>query len=345
MMNLKNWRHSTDMITILKPGFLSTIQDLGRYGYQKYGVVVGGAMDQVSHRLANLLVGNDENKPAIEITLMGPELQFEQDSLIAICGGSLSPTIDQTPIPNWKPILVKKGSLLKFGQVQKGCRAYLAVAGGFSIPAIMGSKSTYLRAHIGGFQGRPLRAGDQLLLDRPRENTLKVIKDLQKKTNNRPFIKMNWSISPECIPNFNVNPVVRIMKGCQYDLFTKNAKYQLFHEPFTITVQSDRMGYRLQGPVLALERPKEMTSEAVTFGTIQVPADGNPIILMADHQTTGGYPTIGQIATVDLPVVAQTKPGDFLQFKEITHEAAQKLFLKREYDLNQIKLGISQKFS
>jgi antagonist of KipI len=332
------------MITILKPGLLSTIQDLGRYGFQKYGVIVSGAMDSIAHRLANLLVGNEENKPTIEMTLVGPVIQFEQDSLIAITGGDLSPTIDQTPLPNWKAIFVKKGTKLKFSGAQKGCRAYLAISGGFSTPSIMGSQSTYLRAGIGGYKGRALRAGDQLLNEPPNEIALKIIKNMRKELFNHSFIEMNWSISREVIPDIHSKTVIRIMKGRQFELFAEESIDQLFHNPFSITAQSDRMGFRLKGPTLQLEEPKEMISESVTMGTIQVPVDGNPIILMADRQTTGGYPVLGHIASVDLPLIAQSKPGDLIYFSEITHEEAQLLYLKREITLNQIKLGISQKY-
>ncbi len=332
------------MITIIKPGLLSSIQDLGRYGYQKYGVITSGAMDPLAHRLANLLVGNKENKPTIEITLLGPVIQFEQDSLISICGGDFSPTINGTSIRTWRTVFVKKGSQLRFGKARSGCRAYLSVAGGFSIPTIMESKSTYLRAQIGGYQGRSLAAGDQIMFDPPSKLSKRMILQLNKNLTDKLFIEMDWTVTSDLIPNLHSEPSIRVMKGLQYQLFTKKSQEAFFTEPFTVTTQSDRMGYRLQGPHLELEQAKEMISEAVSFGTIQVPAEGNPIVLLADRQTTGGYPKIGQIATVDLSSIAQAKPGDMIHFSKITHEEAQLLFLELEIKINQLKHGIYNKF-
>ncbi|WP_338448935.1 biotin-dependent carboxyltransferase family protein [Niallia oryzisoli] len=328
------------MITITKPGLLSTIQDLGRFGYQKYGVITSGAMDSLSHRLANLLVGNEENKPTIEMTFLGPNVQFQEDALIAICGGDLSPTIQDRPVPMWRPVLVKKGAVLKFGYAKTGTRSYLAVAGGFSIPSIMNSTSTYLRANLGGFHGRALQAGDKIAFAEKSHQSSKLIKKLINMDRNLPFVEMNWSISSELIPKLEKNPVFRVMKGRQYQLFTKESQEWLWTEPFQISPQSDRMGYRLKGPMLRLEKAIEMLSEAVTFGTIQVPADGNPIILMADRQTTGGYPKIGEIASVDLPLLAQVKPNDTIHFTNITPEEAQLLYLEREKKIKQLKYGI-----
>ncbi|WP_428911436.1 biotin-dependent carboxyltransferase family protein [Niallia sp. Krafla_26] len=332
------------MITILKPGFQTTIQDLGRFGYQKYGVITSGAMDSISFRLANLLVGNEENESALEMTIQGPHIVFGQDSLIAITGGDLSPTINQTPIPLWKIIFVKKGTELKFNRAQTGCRAYLAIAGGFSIPKVMTSASTYLRANIGGFKGRTLRAGDQLSLYSPSPRVLPLIEQARQKVGNLSFIEKDWSISTNYLPDISSHPVIRIIKGREYHLFTEESQHLFFHESFSITPHSDRMGYRLQGPSLRLENKQEMISTAVTFGSIQVPSAGNPIILMADRQTTGGYPIIGQVASVDLPLISQTKPGDLLSFSEITLKEAQLLYLKREQNLRSIKQAILQKF-
>ncbi|MCQ6274231.1 biotin-dependent carboxyltransferase family protein [Bacillus sp. V3B] len=332
------------MITITKPGLLSSIQDLGRYGFQKYGVITSGVMDSIAHRLANLLVGNKENQPTIEVTLLGPVIQFHQDSLIAICGGDLSPTINQIPIRTWRTILVKKGSELKFGQARAGCRAYLTVAGGFSIPSIMESASTYLRANIGGFHGRALQSGDQIKFDSLSILSLKMMQQLNRQINNQPFVEMEWSISSDLIPTLQSDPLIRVIKGRQYHLFAKKSREKFFTEPFKVTTQADRMGYRLQGPTLHLETAQEMISEAVTFGTIQVPAEGHPIVLLADRQTTGGYPKIGEIASVDLALMVQAKPGDDIYFTRITHEEAGLLHLEREIQIKQLKHGIFQKF-
>lgn len=328
------------MITVTKAGLLSTIQDLGRYGFQKYGVIASGAMDTLSHRMANLLVGNTENAPTIEMTILGPHIQFHQDTLIAICGGDLTPTINGIPVRAWRSVLVKKGAELRFGSARTGCRAYLAVAGGFSIPSIMASTSTYLRAKIGGFHGRAFQKGDQIFFHSPNELSLKMIKQLHTRMNNQPFIEMGWSVASDLIPSLKKSPFIRVMNGRHYHLFSKASQEKLFTEPFKVTAQSDRMGYRLQGPTLGLEQAQDMLSEAVTFGTIQVPAEGNPIVLLADRQTTGGYPIIGQITSVDLSLIAQAKPGDEIYFSRVTLEEAQLLYLKREEKMKQLKHGI-----
>jgi antagonist of KipI len=331
------------VIKIIKPGLLTTIQDLGRYGFQKYGVIVSGVMDPLSHRIANLLVGNEENTPTLEITMVGPVIEFERDTLISICGGDLSPSIDGKFVPLWRPVLVKKGSQLRFGPCKAGCRSYLAVAGGFDVPRVMGSASTYLRAGIGGFKGRPLKAGDELTLSPPNDRSVRMIHDFSSKLGDQKFVGTKWSVSTEFIPISNKTPSIRVIKGRQYQLFSKESQKSFYRETFEITTQSDRMGYRLKGPVLSLASPEEMISEGVNFGTIQVPPDGNPIVLLADRQTTGGYPKIGQVATVDLPYIAQLKPGDQIKFVEVSHEEAQRLFLEREREIQQLKRALSLK--
>ncbi|MCM3090005.1 biotin-dependent carboxyltransferase family protein [Cytobacillus sp. AMY 15.2] len=325
---------------VLKPGLLSSIQDLGRTGYQKFGIIASGAMDPFSHRMANLLAGNEENEPTMEITMMGPVLAFEEDTLISICGGDLSPSINGQPIRTWRSVFVKKGSELKFGGCKKGCRAYLAAAGGFAVPEIMNSKSTYLRAGLGGFKGRALKSGDVLETGKPSLLSLKMTGYLSKQLLDKNFVENDWGISSKLIPEYVGNPEIRITRGRQFELFSHESRIQLFNDVFEVTAQSDRMGYRLKGLSLALSEHAEQISEAVNFGSIQVPPDGNPIVLLADRQTTGGYPKIGQVAAVDLPLLAQAKPGDALQFTEITSEQAQQLLIKREIELKELKQGI-----
>ncbi|WP_269671127.1 biotin-dependent carboxyltransferase family protein [Metabacillus litoralis] len=330
-------------ITTLRSGLLTTIQDLGRYGYQKYGVIVSGAMDSYSLRIANLLVGNSEGEAALEITLMGPTLLFEKDMLIAITGGDLSPTIEGASVPLWRPVFVKKGSKLQFGLQKSGCRAYLAVAGGFAVNEIMKSKSTYLRAEIGGYQGRAIQEGDILEVNSMSEGACSQIEKLKNKQNKRPFQPANWSVRwNEFLPLIK-NPNIRVLPGAQYEKFTSHSKEQFFTQSFRVSPQSDRMGYRLSGPAIELEEKLEMLSEAVAHGTIQIPPDGNPIILLADRQTTGGYPKIGQVATVDLPVVAQVMPGQSISFAEITLEDAERLYLEKEKNLKQLAVSITYK--
>ncbi|PSL40263.1 antagonist of KipI [Planomicrobium soli] len=322
------------MLQIIKGGLQTTVQDLGRYGYQKFGVITSGAMDPYAHRLANLLVGNDENAATFEVTLVGPTIQFERDMFIALCGGNLSPKIDGHAVDFWRPLAVKGGSTLSFGAPKAGCRCYLAVSGGISVPELMNSRSTYLRAEIGGFQGRSLKAGDRVEVNpTPAKQLASFDKALSKDT--------DWQVPA---PRYSTAPVIRMMKGRHYELFDEESRKSAFTDFFTVSSNSDRMGYRLEGGALALEEPAELISEAVAFGSIQVPADGNPIVLLADRQTTGGYPKIGQIASVDLPLVSQLKPGDRLRFQEVTLQEAQRLWIEQEHRIQQLKISIQLKW-
>ncbi|WP_028393874.1 5-oxoprolinase subunit C family protein [Bacillus cihuensis] len=329
------------MIKIIKPGLLTTVQDLGRYGLQKYGVIASGAMDQLAHRIANLLVGNEENKSALEITLIGPVIEFTENTLISLAGGNLSPKINGVPVDLWRPILVRKGSKLSFGPCKTGCRAYLAVAGSYQVTTVMGSDSTYIRAGIGGFLGRQLKAGDVLNMERMGSCSKRIFQQLSNEIGERDYIEATWKVDPMITACYIDKKPIRVIVGRQYHWFTEESKQAFFREEFMVSSQSDRMGYRLNGCHLALSTDKEMVSEAVSFGTIQVPAEGNPIVLMADRQTTGGYPKIAQISSVDLPVIAQAKPGDKLQFRLISVEESQLKYLKREEQIKQLRLGIS----
>ncbi|WP_046174756.1 5-oxoprolinase subunit C family protein [Domibacillus indicus] len=324
-------------VQIIRPGLLATIQDLGRYGFQQYGVVVGGAMDSLSLRLANILVGNEEGEAAIEITMMGTSLQFKEDALISITGGNLSPVIDENPVPSWRPIFVRKDAILSFTGCKLGCRAYVAVAGGFSIPEVMNSKSTYMRGEIGGFKGRALREGDLIPLAEENSFSRKVKEAYQRKLKQSSFAAADWHVPFERYVN---RSVVRVLKGAEFEKFSDSSQKQFFEQEFHITPQSDRMGYRLSGASLQLKEPFELLSEAVANGTIQVPGDGNPIVLLADRQTTGGYPRIGQIAAADLPVIAQMKPGDRIRFQEIPLYKAEQLYIEREQEIAQIRTAL-----
>jgi antagonist of KipI len=326
-------------LTILKPGLLTTVQDLGRIKYQQHGVIVSGAMDSFSLRVANLLVGNDEAEGVLEVTLSGPTIRFEEDTLFSITGADLSPTINQQVIPLWKPILARKGSVLSFGPSKFGCRSYLAIAGGFLLEKVLGSMSTYIRAGIGGFQGRALVQGDVIRFKRPSPAAIQLIKGMNI-SEGITYQATNWTINQSILSFANHKRVVRLIRGPHFDYFKKESKNSLFQEKFKVSPQSDRMGYRLTGHSLLLEKPLELLSEAVTFGTIQVPPDGNPIILLADRQTIGGYPKIGQIAAVDLSIIAQAKPGEGIFFEEITLQEAERLYIQREQELACLKAGL-----
>lgn len=326
-------------IEVMRPGLSTTIQDTGRYGYQKYGVIVGGAIDPIALRISNLLVGNDESAAAIEVTMMGPKLFFRKDLLIAICGGNLSPTIDGRALPLWRPIWVRGGSTLVFGAPTRGCRACISVAGGIDVPEVLGSKSTYLRAKLGGFAGQALKKGDLVEVKQPGGISQRLANLLAAPSSKEPFTMANWFIRPNDLSAYD-DQVIHVIPGPEFDEFTLESRARFFNEEYQITSQSDRMGYRLSGSTLKLNRPLELISEAVSVGTIQVPPEGHPIILMADRQTTGGYPKIGFVPTVDLPILAQHKPGMKLRFKETTLREAQRKLVEREINIQTIKQRI-----
>lgn len=322
-------------VKVLDPGLYTTIQDLGRYGSQQYGVIVSGAMDSYSLRIANLLVGNKEEEGALEITLFGTKLKFESDQLIAITGGDLLATIDGESAPMWRPVLIRKGSVLQFKSAVKGCRAYVAFAGGIAVPEVMGSKSTYVRAGIGGFQGRTLQKEDTFDCGAMGEIGQSFVQQLEKAKDH-----FSWAVNDKSLINVNQTQSVRVLKGTEFDRFDEQSRHQVFQEQYTLTTQTDRMGYRLEGPELSLSEKLELLSEGVTYGTIQVPPNGQPIILMADRQTTGGYPKIGQVITADLSNLAQLQPTASINFKEITLEQAESALFKKERLVHEIKMGI-----
>ena len=332
------------MLQINKDGLQTTVQDLGRSGFQKYGVIVSGVMDPFAHRLANVLVGNSESDPTIEITLMGPQLTFLEDGLFALTGGDLSPLLNGDPIKMWRPIFAKKGCKLTFGKPLSGCRTYLAVAGGISVSEVMASKSTYLRAGIGGFNGRTLKKGDVVKIGESSHNIKPFIDNLAREATDSSFIQLDWTLMTQAIPKYQDESIVRVTEGRQAKLFDEKSKNAFYNDAFQVSSDSDRMGYRLKGQQLALKDAKELVSEGVAFGSIQVPPDGQPIILMADRQTTGGYPKIGQVTSVDLPKVSQLKPGESIRFEKISLEESQQLLLDERRLIAQLTKSISLKF-
>ena len=316
------------MLTIHKSGMQTTVQDLGRTGFQKYGVVASGAMDPYALRMANLIVGNEENAAALEIALMGPSIQIDEEHVISICGGDLTPQLDGNAVKSWRAVIATKGQTLTFGKLRSGSRSYVAIAGGIVVPKVMGSRSTYMRAGLGGYQGRALESGDQLAIGEAGAVQKSADRDA------------SWFVPS---PSYTSEPVIRVTKGRQFELFSEDSRKHFLSETFSVNSQSDRMGYRLDGSRLTLAETQEMISEAVAFGSIQVPADGNPIILMADRQTTGGYPKIAEVITVDLPLISQLKPGDHLRFNEVSIEEAQNLLKLQEKKINCLKRAITLK--
>jgi antagonist of KipI len=323
-----------------RPGLLTTVQDLGRCGYQHLGVGTSGAMDEVSHRIANLLVGNPADAAALEITLAGPRLRFECDALVAVCGGDFNPRVGDLAVRRWRPVLVRAGSVLEFGPAVQGARCCLAVAGGVRVPPVLGSASTSLVARFGGLQGRPLAAGDRLAIAPPDPG---LYPGLQWDCAHyrEPARNLAWFAAWYRELDFLRPARLRFIPGPQWPLLTGASRDALLAGPFRAGARSDRMGIRLQGPVLELERPLEMLSSGVAAGTLQLPPDGNPILLMADRQTTGGYPRLGEVAAVDLPKAAQLRPGEELRFEPVSVDAAQALLLQREARLRELAAAVA----
>ncbi len=302
---------------ILRGGMQTTVQDLGRPGHRAAGVPLSGAMDPFALRVANLLVGNPENAAALECTLVGPELEFSAETVVALGG------VEWECMPSWKPLRVPAGERVRLGGCLRGCRGYLTVAGGIEVEAVLGSRSTYLRAGFGGHEGRALRDGDML-----------AVLAAARQVGN------NWRIDERVLPAYSAGPTVRVIRGAQADEFGA----ALFETEFKISAQSDRMGLRLTGAKLMRTSVEELVSSAVAPGTVQVPPDGHPIVLMADAQTIGGYPQAAHVISADLPLMAQLRPGDAVRFAEVTLVEAQRLAFAAEHTLALLREGLAQKF-
>ncbi|WP_242302640.1 biotin-dependent carboxyltransferase family protein [Bacillus cereus group sp. BfR-BA-01361] len=324
-------------VEVLHAGMFTTVQDLGRSHYQQYGVPVGGAMDQSALRTINMLVGNEENEAALEMTIMGPKLLIKKTTLLAIGGADMEPLLNGERIPLWRPILAEEGSMLCFGKVKSGCRTYVTFAGGIHIDRTMGSKSTYIRAAIGGIEGRMLKKGDYFQIGVQPEMANRFVQDLQKDER----IKTKWAISNSILPKYKKHPKLRVIADFEYNQFTEESRKAFFTKEYKVSNYADRMGYRVEGEVLNRMEEKEILSSPVTFGTIQVPNGGQPIILMADRQTTGGYPRMGNIISIDLPLLAQLKPGDYVSFEKISLEEAEQLYIEQEVNMNLLKKFIA----
>jgi len=309
------------IMKILKPGMYTTIQDIGRYNHQKSGMSVSGAMDQFSLRVANILVGNIDSEACLETMLFGLKIKFEGDALIAVTGGDLMPMINNKAIDMWSGVKVLDGDELSFGTVKNGCRSYIAIEHGIDVPEVMGSKSTYVKGKVGGFEGRMLKAGDEINIGSLDENNFNSIKKL-------PI---------ELIPSYSKDNIVRVVMGPQEDYFTEDGINTFLDCAYEVTNEADRMGYRLSGTKISHKAFADIISDAVTMGSVQVPGDGAPIIMMADRQTTGGYTKIATIITPDINIVGQLKPGDSVRFKLIDIEEAHRIYRKYMKDFDEIR--------
>ncbi|WP_175438383.1 biotin-dependent carboxyltransferase family protein [Fusibacter sp. 3D3] len=307
-------------IKVIAPGLFSTIQDLGRLNYQQYGMPVSGSMDKFAHHVANLLVGNAEHEALIEMTILGGTFIFEEDAVIAITGANMSPLINRAvEAEMWRSVHIKKGDQLSFGSAKMGCRTYLAIAGGFDVADTLESKSTYTRGGLGGYKGRAFKKDDEIGLKKHRLN----LGHLEGR-----FIRA------EHIPNYASDIVLNVVLGPQEDAFTAKGIADFFCETFKISNEFDRMGYRLEGKKIEHVDSADIISDGIVSGAVQIPAHGNPIIMLSDCQTTGGYTKIAHVITSDLPKLAQAKAGDSIKFKALdvneAHEQYRKAMAKYE---------------
>lgn len=310
-------------IRILKGGMMTTVQDLGRNGYQSQGFSVAGAMDVRSLKIANLLLDNPENEAVLEITLIGPTLEFTSATIIAITGGDFQPQINGKPAPMYTALYMNKGDILKFGSARTGSRGYIAFSSYLEIPVVMGSRCTNLKSKIGGFKGRKLQAGDY----------------------------MNFRIKRRYLPFFlsrklegddfdQEETTLRVIMGPQDDLISKQGVETFLNSEYAVTSDFDRMGCRLEGPFIAPKKTSDIISDGIAFGAIQVPSHGKPIILLSDRQTTGGYAKIATVASVDIPKLVQRKTDHKVHFKAITVQEAQQLYLDELKELDAMRKSI-----
>ena len=325
---------------VVRAGLLTSVQDLGRFGMQHFGVPVSGAMDAYALRVANRLVGNEDNAAALEATLAGPVLKFADDTLLALCGGDLGAVIDDKPVPMHRPVWVASGRQLAFGRCVSGCRAYLAFAGGIDVMPVLGSRSTYVRAALGGLKGRALKSGDHINFVATNVSVCSGLRDSPAFMRDG-FAAPRWSVQVHS-ERLAVYPQrIRFVAGRHWELLSPATRNTFLTESFRVGAASDRMGYRLEGARLDSGEGGAIASEAVAFGTIQLPPDGNPIVLMADRQTIGGYPRVGEVASADLALLAQLKPGDTLRFERIALADAQKLACAQAMAMRQIGASIA----
>ena len=309
-------------VTILRAGMQTTVQDLGRKGYRAIGVPHSGAMDPFALRLANSLVGNSENAAALEFTLVGPAVEFSTDVLVAVCG------VECEGVTSWRPLHLTAGTKLDLGATAGGCRGYLSVSGGIDVPPVLGSRSTYLRGGWGGYEGRALRDGDRLPL-----GVTEGIRDMSE------VFRRAWRIDPRVLPAYGSPAVIRAMRSPAASDWAD----PLFSAEFKVTPKFDRMGMTLVGPSLAAPAAENLISTAVAPGTVQVPPNGQPVVLMADAQTIGGYPQAAHVICVDRPLLAQLRPGDTIRFHEVSMDEAHQLALSRDHSMAILREGLIAK--
>ncbi|MGN8887222.1 biotin-dependent carboxyltransferase family protein [Blautia sp. HCP28S3_G10] len=312
-------------IRILKGGMLTTVQDLGRTGYQSQGFSVAGVMDVRAFKIANLLLDNPENEAVLEFTLIGPTLEFTSATIIAITGGDFQPKINGDPAPMYTAIYVNKGDILKFASARTGSRGYIAFSSYLDIPVVMGSRCTNMKSKIGGFKGRKLEAGDYI--------------GFRIKRRYLPFF-LSRKLEPDDYDQDEAT--VRVIMGPQDAVFSRQGIETFLSNEYTVTSDFDRMGCRLEGAFIAPKETSDIISDGIAFGSIQVPSHGKPIILLSDRQTTGGYAKIATVISVDIPKIVQRKTDHKIHFQAITVEEAQKLYLEEVSELDAMRKTIHQ---
>ncbi len=308
------------MISFRRKGLLTTVQDLGRVGYQRYGMPVCGAMDPYALELGNILVGNARGEAALEATVLGPTIVFETAEVFAVTGGDFGPTLNGAPIENGRAYLAEAGSTLALPMARRGARAYIALAGGLDLPEVMGSRSTFLKGGVGGLEGRAIREGDRIGLRAPVDH----MADLESR-----------SVPADLLLAYRDRAEVRFTYGPQDELFSDAGRRTFIHSEYTLSDRCDRMGFRLDGPTVerAPGSDGNIISDGVCFGAVEI-TDGQPIVMMADRQTTGGYPKLGCVISADLPLLAQLKAGDRVRFRPVSVAAAQAVYRRQRQALD-----------
>lgn len=316
--------------TVVRGGFLTTVQDAGRSGYREFGVSLGGALDPQALQVANLIVGNDQSAAGLEITLGGLQLRFADRRKVAWCGGEFQVQIGSTNLPAGHTAIVEPDEVLTFSHPTIGCRSWLAISGGIDVPRVLGSSSTDLRAAFGGLEGRAVRDGDTL----PLTAMEKPIPPGSKKIS-------SWGGAYDWVGPAQREPVLRFVRGAGWDLFNSSAHQAFTSTALSVSSESDRMGVRLEGAQLTRNSDFDLISEGVTPGTIQVPPAGKPILLLGDCQTIGGYPKIAHVISVDLGIAAQLRTGDRVRFSEISLSDAHQLLIQRQRDMDRFRVGLA----
>lgn len=310
-----------EIFEVIQPGAYTTVQDRGRFSYQQFGVPVCGVVDSFAYRVANALVGNFQDQAVLEATIFGPTLKVLNQGLIAVTGGNLTPLINNVALPMWESVAILPDDMLQFKGIKSGCRAYIAVAGGIDVPHVMGSRSTYVAGKIGGINGRPLMSGDRL-------------------SKGEGMGKAGGRVPSDLIPTYLDDIEIRVILGPQDDYFSEGID-KFFASTFKVSTKADRMGYRLEGNSIMHKKGvvKSIISEPSVPGGIQVPPDGQPIMLLVE-QTVGGYTKIATIISSDIGKVGQAKPGDRIHFRQVEIDKAHHILKEEEEKIETIKRSL-----